>query len=66
MFKDEGGCLALRVADDIQKLNDIGAAAHVLEDFDFALDFLLLDGLEDLDDALCVVAYIDSFKDLHV
>jgi hypothetical protein len=46
-------------------LNDIGAAAHILEDFDFTFDFLLFDGLEDLDDALCVVAYIDSLKDLH-
>ena len=64
MFKDERRRLALRVSDDIEKLNDVGAAAHVLEDLDFSLDLLLLDRLEDLDDALGVVAYIDSFENL--
>ena len=66
MLKDEGGGLALRVADDVEELDDVGTAAHVLEDLDLALDLLLLDRLEDLDDALGVAPDVDALKDLTV
>ena len=66
VLKDEGGGLALRVADDVEELDDVGTAAHVLEDLDLALDLLLLDGLEDLDDALGVAPDVDALKDLTV
>ena len=33
----------LRVANDVEELDDVGAPAQVLQDFDFAPDFLFLD-----------------------
>ncbi len=39
------------IADNIQQLDDVGAAVEVLQNFDLASDLLLLDGLQDLDDA---------------
>lgn len=33
------------VFDDVYKGDDVGASAEVLQDLDFTLDFLLLDGL---------------------
>mmetsp|Transcript_12929 Transcript_12929/g.36903 ORF Transcript_12929/g.36903 Transcript_12929/m.36903 type:complete len:382 (-) Transcript_12929:17-1162(-) len=66
VLEDEGGGLALRVADDVEELDDVGSAAHVLEDLDLALDLLLLDGLKDLDDALGVAPDVDSLEDLAV
>lgn len=66
VLEDERGGLALRVADDVEELDDVGTAAHVLEDLNLALDFFLLDGLEDLDDALGVAPDVDALKDLTV
>jgi hypothetical protein len=56
----------LRVADHIQERNDIGPASQILQDLDFSLDLLLLDGLEDLDYALLVVNDVDAFEDFGV
>jgi hypothetical protein len=42
-----------------------GALPH-LQDLDLALDLLLLDGLEDLDDALLLVGHADALEDLAV
>jgi hypothetical protein len=64
VFKDERGSLGLRIADDIKELNNVGSATHVLKNLDFAFDFLLLDRLKNLNDALCIVCHIDAFKDL--
>jgi len=56
----------LGVADNVQKGNNIGPAGQVLQDLDLALDLLLLDGLEDLDDAFLVVNHVDAFENLGV
>ena len=64
MFEDEGWCFGLRIADYVEKLNNVGSAAHVLENFNFTLNFLLLDGFEDFDDAFCVGSYVCSFEHL--
>jgi hypothetical protein len=56
----------LRIANDVEEGDDVGAAAQVLEDFDLTLDLLLLNGLEDLDDAFLVIDYVDALKDLRV
>lgn len=66
VLEDERGRLALRVADDVEEGDDVGAAGEVLQDLDLALDLLLLDGLEDLDDAFLVVDDVDAFKDFGV
>jgi hypothetical protein len=66
VLEDEGGGLALRVADDVEELDDVGSAAHVLEDLDLALDLLLLDGLQNLDDALGIAPDVDALEDLAV
>ena len=66
VFEDEGWCLGLTIADDVEEGDDVGAAGEVLEDFDFALDLLLFHGLEDFDDAFLVVDYIDAFEDFAV
>lgn len=34
VLKDKTGCLALRIADDIEKLDDVRTSAQVLQDFD--------------------------------
>ena len=56
----------MRVADHVEELDDVGAAAEVLENLDFAFDLLLLDGLEYLDDAFAVIGHVDALKDLRV
>lgn len=59
-------CNHLRVPDHIQQGDDVGAAGQVLKDLDLALDLLLLDGLENLDDTLLVVDDVDALKNLAV
>lgn len=66
VLEDERGRLALRVADDVEEGDDVGAAGEVLQDLDLALDLLLLDGLEDLDDAFLVVDDVDAFEHFGV
>lgn len=56
----------LGVSHDIEQRNDVGTAGQVLQDLDLSLDLLLLDGLEDLDDAFLVVDNVDSLKHLGV
>jgi hypothetical protein len=41
--------LHLGIADNVKEFDDVGPTAQVLEDFDFAPDFLLLHWLQDLD-----------------
>lgn len=43
VLKDKRGSLRLRVSNNVQELNNVGSAAHVLKDLDFTLDLLLLD-----------------------
>jgi len=66
VLEDERRRLALRVADDVEEGDDIGAAGEVLQDLDLSLDLLLLDGLENLDDAFLVVDDVDALKDFRV
>ena len=54
----------LRVPNNVEEGNNVGTTGEVLEDLDLALDLLLLDGLEDLDDAFLVVDDVDALKDL--
>lgn len=62
----DGHATNLRVSDDIQQRNNVGATGEVLEDLDFSLDLLLLHGLQNLDDAFLVVDNIDPFEDFRV
>jgi len=66
VLEDEAGRLALAVAHDVEEGDDVGSAGEVLQDLDLALDLLLLNGLEDLDDAFLVVDDVDAFEDLAV
>jgi hypothetical protein len=56
----------LRVADDVKESDNIGATRQVLKNLDLALYLLLLDRLQDLDDAFLVVDNVDALKDLRV
>ncbi len=56
----------LRVPDNIKQGHDIRAAGKVLENLDLALDLLLLDRLEDLDDAFLVVDNVDTLENFRV
>ena len=56
----------LVVAHHVEQRDNVGAARQVLQNLDFTLDLLLLDGLEDLDDAFLVVDDVDALKDLGV
>ena len=62
VLEDKGRSLALRIPDDIQERDNIGAPRQILQDFDLPLDFLLLHRFEDFDDAFLVVHDIDPFK----
>ena len=52
------------VTDNVQQLDDIRPTIEILQNFDFSLDFLLLYWLQHLDNALFVVRYVYSLKDL--
>lgn len=54
----------LAVPNDVQQCHDVGATREVLEDLDFALNLLLLDGLQNLDDAFLVIDDVDALEDL--
>ena len=64
IFRDQGGYFGGRVSDNIQERDDIGTTCEVLENLDLTLDFLFLNGLEDLDDAFLVTENVDPFEDL--
>ena len=61
-----GAITNLVVAHYIQQRDDVGPARQILQDLDFSLYLLLLDGLEDFDDAFLVVDDIDALEDLRV
>jgi hypothetical protein len=56
----------LRVPNNVEKGNDVGSPRQVLQNLDLALDLLLLDGLENLDDAFLVIHHVYSFENLGV
>lgn len=56
----------LRIANNVEKRDDVGAACQVLENLDLSLDLLLLNGLQDLDHAFLVVDNVDAFEYFRV
>lgn len=62
----DGHATNLRIPDDIEQCNNVGAAGEVLEDLDFSLDLLLLHRLQNLNDAFLVVDHIDPLEDFRV
>ena len=43
VLEDEGWCFGLTVAHDVEKSNDVGPPAQILQTLDFSLDFLQLE-----------------------
>ena len=66
IFEYKGRCFALTISHDVQESNNVRSARQVLQDLDLSLYLLLLDGLEDLDDAFLVVGNVDAFEDFRV
>jgi hypothetical protein len=64
VFGDQAGNLGHWVADDVKECDNVGPSGEILKDFDLPLDFLLLDRLEDLDDALLLIDDVDALKNL--
>jgi hypothetical protein len=65
-FKDQAGSLALVVPNNVEQSYDVGSASKILVNLDLSLNLLLLDGLEDLDNAFLVVDDVDAFEHLRV
>lgn len=65
-LEDQTRSLALVVANNIQQSHNIGPTREVLQNLDLTLDLLLLDRLEDLDNAFLVVDDVDSLENLGV
>mmetsp|Transcript_5180 Transcript_5180/g.6764 ORF Transcript_5180/g.6764 Transcript_5180/m.6764 type:complete len:205 (-) Transcript_5180:5-619(-) len=66
MFKDERRCFGLWIPDHIQQLDNVGTTAHVLQNFDFTLNFLLFYRLEDFNHTFRIVHHIDALKHFTV
>jgi len=66
VLEDERGRLTLGIPHDVEEGDNVGTAGEILEDLDLTLDLLLLDGLENLDDAFLVIDDVDAFKDLGI
>lgn len=64
IFCDEAWDLRCWVTDDVEQGHNVGSACKILKDLDFALDFLLLHRLQDLDDAFLLCYDVDSLEDL--
>lgn len=56
----------LCVPDNIEEGDDIRPTGQILQNLDLALNLLLLDGLQHLDDAFLVVDNVDALKDFRV
>ncbi|RUS13651.1 hypothetical protein BC938DRAFT_477744 [Jimgerdemannia flammicorona] len=56
----------LRIPDNIQQADNVWPSCEILQYFNLALDLLLLDGLEDLDNALLAVDDVHALEDLRV
>jgi hypothetical protein len=66
MLENQTRCLRLAIPHNVEESNNIGASRKVLEDLDFTLDLLLLNRLEDFNDAFLVVNHVDAFEDFRV
>jgi L-lactate utilization protein LutC len=65
-LEDQTRSLALVVANNIQQCHNIGPTSEILQNLDLTLDLLLLDRLENLDNAFLVVDDVDAFENLRV
>eukprot|EP00754_Rhynchopus_humris_P030124 Rhum_TRINITY_DN15259_c0_g1::Rhum_TRINITY_DN15259_c0_g1_i1::g.147186::m.147186 len=66
VLEDEGRGLRERVAHHVEQLDDVGAAAEVLQDLDLTLDLHLLHGLQNLDHATLLVLHVHTLEHLGV
>ena len=64
VFCDQAWDLGSRIANHVQQGYDIWTSCQVLENFDFSLDLLLLNGFEDFNDTLFVVDDVNTLEDL--
>ena len=64
VFCNQAWNLRGRIADHVQQGYNVWTPSQILENLDFSLDLLLLNGLKDFDDTLFVVDNMDAFKDL--
>ena len=64
VFCDQARDLGSWIANHVQQGYDVWTSSQILENFDFSLDLLLLDGFEDFDDTLFVVDDVNTLEDL--
>jgi hypothetical protein len=64
VLRDQARDLGGRIANHVQQGYDIRASGQVLENFDFSLDLLLLNGLEDFNYTLFIVENVNALEDL--
>ena len=64
VFRNQAWDLGGRIANHVQQGHDIRTSGQVLEDFDFPLDFLLLDRFEDFDNAPFAIGDADTLENL--
>lgn len=65
VFCDQAWYLRTWISHDVQEGENIGTASEILEDLDFALDFLLLDWFEHLYYTRLVGDDVDALEHLH-
>ena len=82
VFEDKGRCSGngilynilkrkLRTGSSVSSMthqegNDIWSTCQIFQNFNFTLDFLLLDWFQNLDNTLFVIRYIDGFEDFRI
>lgn len=66
VFKNQTRRFALAIANDIKQGYHVGTTRQILKNLDLTLNLLLLDRLEDLDDTLLIVDYIDALEHFGV
>ena len=56
----------MAVSHNIKQTDNVGSTTQILENLDLSLDLLLLNRLENLDDAFLVVDDVDALEDFGV
>lgn len=56
----------MAVSHNVKQTDNVGSTTQVLENLDLSLDLLLLNRLENLDDAFLVVDDVDALEDFGV
>jgi hypothetical protein len=62
VFENDGRSARHGILHDRLQRNNIRPSAQVFQNFDFSLNLLLLDRLENLDDAFLVARYVDALN----